>query len=164
MMVVAPLAIAPLVAALLAGALDPQVIDGQVVSLPSHGVAFHAEWLRERCQTGTVCVCEETLQPKKNPHEFDTPAVETASMVGDELRVSFADGVTSKYAVDRLVAEQRGSSELEPRMLQVEQYGLPEVLLWDKNLTAPPVELFDDLVSDDATRGRTLDQPAQRGQ
>ena len=54
MMVVAPLAIAPLVAALLAGALDPQVIDGQVVSLPSHGVAFHAEWLRERCQTGTV--------------------------------------------------------------------------------------------------------------
>ena len=51
----------------------PQVEGNAVVV---QGQSFHFEWLRERCQTADHCVDEETLQQKRNPHEFEAPVTE----------------------------------------------------------------------------------------
>ena len=122
--------------------------DGSTVT--AGGVDLHAEWLRERCQSESS-VDVNTLQLLRNPHEYATPRVEAASARGDLLRVRFADGHASAFSLAALAAElghaERGGRE---HLLQVNEHALPEVRVWEKNLTAPPAFEYASLAAGDA--------------
>ena len=65
---------------------DNTVVNCSAVVLQSEN--FHFEWLRERCQTAEDCVDEETLQQKRNPHEFVAPVVTSATVKEDAMYVA----------------------------------------------------------------------------
>ena len=130
-------------------------LNGSAVVL--QGQNFHFEWLRERCQTADHCVDEETLQQKRNPHEFEAPVVTSATVEEDALYVAFGDGINATYSVSALLEEKRrGSSEYEPFMHQVKEFDVVDLMLWNSNLTAPPLEYFDGVQNDDETKRRVL--------
>ena len=121
--------------------------DGSTVT--AGGVDLHAEWLRERCQSESS-VDVNTLQLLRNPHEYATRA-EAGRRRGDLLRVRFADGHESTFSLSALAAE-RGREERGGRehLLQVNEHALPEVRVWEKNLTAPPAFEYASLAAGDA--------------
>ena len=116
-------------------------------------IEIHAEWLRERCQ-GVASVDQNTLQLLRNPHEYVTPRLAAASLRGGVLEVRFTDGHESVFEVEALAAEfnwQLGGAERE-HLLQVKEASLPEVRLWDRNLTLPPVFEYEPIeAGDEAT-------------
>ena len=130
----------------------PRIVDGgRGVSLgwcvandECRRFIFHAEWLRERCQSGES-VQLETLQPLHSPHEYEPSRITRAVLRDGILQVKFMDGHESSFEANTLakwhVAEEKHS--VAESLVQTSSRGPPERRLWDSTFTIPEFQHRD---------------------
>ena len=92
----------------------------------------------------------DTLQPKFLPHEYATPSITAASVTDDILHVSFADGHDSEFVLKDLHDE----FSQETKLLQMSEYGMPSLMIWDSNLGTLPTHQYD-LLTEGETKANT---------
>lgn len=108
-------------------------------------------WLRERCQSSDM-VDPSTKQPVYNPHDFRSCLTMTAASVlpeSNELEVSFVDGHTSNFDLNRLEAELMNFSESP---IQVDSYNRPKVKTWSGDTFAVPKYDATEVMEDQSVR------------